>query len=225
MSRGIKHRQRGAARCYCLRSLFHHNRPVRYGLRDRSDVIASIARGRRWLNELIDDAKTNVESIARRERCSVRQVNMTISLAFLAPVLVKAAIEGLFCLSLTRHLFAPVDRSRQQAMLGLIWLMRPGLYHFLMPRQERVRERERAIGAKRRAKTNCSVPETKRSHATHQLAGYLTNLRNTRFEWECVVDLGGTRTACRARSHIEARSLTSQTARLIEIKRSPPSAP
>jgi hypothetical protein len=29
-----------------------------------------------------------------REKCSVRQVNMTISPAFLAPNLVKAAVEG-----------------------------------------------------------------------------------------------------------------------------------
>jgi site-specific DNA recombinase len=29
-----------------------------------------------------------------REKCSVRQVNMTISLAFLVPNLVKAAVEG-----------------------------------------------------------------------------------------------------------------------------------
>ena len=34
------------------------------------------------------------EQIAAREKCSVRKVNMTISLAFLAPDLVKAAIEG-----------------------------------------------------------------------------------------------------------------------------------
>ena len=31
---------------------------------------------------------------ARRERCTVRQVNLTLSLAFLAPPLVKAAVEG-----------------------------------------------------------------------------------------------------------------------------------
>ena len=35
-----------------------------------------------------------MDSIAKRERCSVRKVNMTISLAFLAPDLVKAAIDG-----------------------------------------------------------------------------------------------------------------------------------
>ena len=38
-------------------------------------------------------AKATVQS-ARRERCSVRHVNMTISLAFLAPKLVRAAVEG-----------------------------------------------------------------------------------------------------------------------------------
>jgi site-specific DNA recombinase len=87
----------------------------------RATLIVSIARGRRWLNELIDDAKTNVESIARRERCSVRQVNMTISLAFLAPTLVKAAIEGRLPrgIGVTRLRDAPVEWSRQQAMLGL----------------------------------------------------------------------------------------------------------
>ena len=29
-----------------------------------------------------------------RERCTVRQINLTLSLAFLAPQLVKAAVEG-----------------------------------------------------------------------------------------------------------------------------------
>ena len=34
------------------------------------------------------------ETLATRKNCSVRKVNMTISLAFLAPGLVKAAIQG-----------------------------------------------------------------------------------------------------------------------------------
>jgi hypothetical protein len=57
-------------------------------------LVASIARGRRWLDELIADPIANTESIAGREGCSVRKVNVTISLAFLAPDLVKAAIDG-----------------------------------------------------------------------------------------------------------------------------------
>ncbi|HKO69816.1 MAG TPA: hypothetical protein VJV58_02675 [Bradyrhizobium sp.] len=36
----------------------------------------------------------DVEQIGKREKCSARQVNMTISLAFLAPDLVRAALEG-----------------------------------------------------------------------------------------------------------------------------------
>jgi hypothetical protein len=35
-----------------------------------------------------------VAQLCTREKCSVRQVNMTISLAFLAPNLVKSAVEG-----------------------------------------------------------------------------------------------------------------------------------
>ena len=97
------------------------NTPVRYAPRPARLLVASIARGRRWLNELIADAKANVESIAKRERCSVRQVNMTISLAFLAPALVKAAIEGRLPrgMGVTRLRDAPIEWSRQHAMLGL----------------------------------------------------------------------------------------------------------
>jgi site-specific DNA recombinase len=51
-----------------------HARPIRS--ETRATLVASIARGRRWLNELVDDAKASVESIAKRERCSVRQVVM-----------------------------------------------------------------------------------------------------------------------------------------------------
>jgi site-specific DNA recombinase len=37
---------------------------------------------------------TDAEQLASRERCTVRQINLTLSLAFLAPQLVKAAVEG-----------------------------------------------------------------------------------------------------------------------------------
>jgi hypothetical protein len=46
------------------------------------------------IDELIADPTANTESFAGREGCSVRKVNMTISLAFLAPDLVKTAIDG-----------------------------------------------------------------------------------------------------------------------------------
>jgi hypothetical protein len=66
-----------------------HARPIRSETRAR--LVAAIARGRRWLDELIADPTASAESIAKRENCSARKINMTISLAFLAPDLVKAS--------------------------------------------------------------------------------------------------------------------------------------
>jgi site-specific DNA recombinase len=70
----------------------HDRRPIR--AETRATLVASIARGRRWLDEIVAGTVTSVEQIAARDKCSIRQVNMTISLAFLAPDLVKAAVEG-----------------------------------------------------------------------------------------------------------------------------------
>jgi site-specific DNA recombinase len=87
----------------------------------RATLVAAIARGRRWLDELIVDATATADSIAQRENCSVRQVNMTISLAFLAPDLVKAAIDGRLPhgMGVTRLATLPAEWSRQHHMLGL----------------------------------------------------------------------------------------------------------
>jgi len=87
----------------------------------RALLVAPIARGRRWLEELLADANANTETIAKRERCSVRKVNMTISLAFLAPDLVKAAIAGRLPhgMGVARLADMPAEWSRQHQMLGL----------------------------------------------------------------------------------------------------------
>jgi len=88
---------------------------------NRALLIASIANGRRWLSELMTKPAINAEAIARREDCSVRKVNMTISLAFLAPDLVKAAIEGRlpYGMGVTRLCELPPEWSRQYRVLGL----------------------------------------------------------------------------------------------------------
>jgi len=57
-------------------------------------LVASIAKGRVWLSELVTGQVLSIEEIAAREGCSVRHVNMTISLAFLAPDIVNDAIDG-----------------------------------------------------------------------------------------------------------------------------------
>lgn len=94
-------------------------RPIRS--ETRATLVASIARGRHWLNELISDPAATTESIAEREGCSVRKINMTISLTFLAPDLVKAAIEGRLPhgMGLRRLCDLPVEWTRQHQALGL----------------------------------------------------------------------------------------------------------
>jgi hypothetical protein len=96
-----------------------HARPIRS--ETRATLVASIARGRRWLDELTSDATASAETIAAREGCSIRKVNMTISLAFLSPDLVKAAIEGRLPhgMGVARLTDLPAEWSRQHQMLGL----------------------------------------------------------------------------------------------------------
>ena len=94
-------------------------RPIRS--ESRTLLVAAIARGRRWLNELTNNPTTTIEAIANAAGWSPRKVNMTISLAFLAPDLVKAAIEGRlpYGMGLTRLYELPAEWSRQFRILGL----------------------------------------------------------------------------------------------------------
>jgi len=97
----------------------HYARPMRS--ENRATLVTSIARGRRWLDELTTDTNASAASIAKREGCSARKVNMTISLAFLAPDLVRAAIEGRLPhrMGVTRLADLPAKWSRQHQVLGL----------------------------------------------------------------------------------------------------------
>ena len=94
-------------------------RPIRS--ETRATLVAAIAKGRRWLDELIAGTVTNVEQIASAENCTVRQVNMTISLAFLAPNLVQAAVDGRLPrgVGIANLRDAPAAWSLQYARLGL----------------------------------------------------------------------------------------------------------
>jgi site-specific DNA recombinase len=87
----------------------------------RLRLVSAIARGRRWLDEIISGSVTDAEQIALRERCSVRHVNMTLSLAFLAPKLVRAAVEGRLPrgINIQRLRDAPAEWSQQFEALGL----------------------------------------------------------------------------------------------------------
>ena len=94
-------------------------RPERAERRVR--LVAAIARGRRWLDEILSGSVLSIEDIAAREQCSIRQVNMTISLAFLAPDLVKAAVEGRLPrgYGIERLRDGPAEWHRQFESLGL----------------------------------------------------------------------------------------------------------
>ena len=94
-------------------------RPIRAETRAR--LVTAIAKGRRWLDELMAGTVTNVEQIASTENCTVRQINMTISLAFLAPNLVQAAVDGRLPrgVGIANLRDAPAEWSLQYARLGL----------------------------------------------------------------------------------------------------------
>jgi site-specific DNA recombinase len=87
----------------------------------RARLISAIARGRRWLDDVVLSRVTTIAELCAREKCSTRQVNMTISLAFLAPNLVKAAVEGRLPrgIGIERLRDPPTEWSRQFAALGL----------------------------------------------------------------------------------------------------------
>jgi DNA invertase Pin-like site-specific DNA recombinase len=97
----------------------HTARPIK--AERRAALLKAIARGRGWLDEIVSGASHSIEQIAARHQCSVRHVNMTISLAFVAPALVKAAIEGRLPrgIGVAALRDPPAEWSRQFERLGL----------------------------------------------------------------------------------------------------------
>jgi site-specific DNA recombinase len=107
------------------RILLPHNasrrdvRPEQFERRAR--LVSAIAKGRQWLDDVASGRVTNVAELCTREKCSVRHVNMTISLAFLAPNLVKAAVEGRLPrgIGIERLRDPPTEWTKQFEALGL----------------------------------------------------------------------------------------------------------
>jgi site-specific DNA recombinase len=90
-------------------------------------VIKALRKAHRWLDELLTHPTQTIESIAVRESKSERSIRMTLSLAFLSPDLVKAAIDGRLPrgFGLTRLIDLPIAWSDQWAVLGLKATPRP----------------------------------------------------------------------------------------------------
>jgi site-specific DNA recombinase len=67
-------------------------RPMRANTREI--LIEALSNAHRWLDELQSDPRQTLETLASREGKTERSIRMTVSLAFLAPDIVKAAVEG-----------------------------------------------------------------------------------------------------------------------------------
>jgi hypothetical protein len=87
----------------------------------RTKLLDAIAKGRRWLEETTDDPKVSAQSIAIREGLHERSARSIISLAFLAPDIVKAAVDGTLPrgFGVSRLIDLPVLWTEQRRSLGL----------------------------------------------------------------------------------------------------------
>jgi DNA invertase Pin-like site-specific DNA recombinase len=94
------------------------DRPIR--IEARRKLLAMIARGRRWLDDILS-GPTDIDAIAAREGISERSARMTLSLAFLAPDIVKAAVEGTLPrgFGVSRLTDLPANWNEQRRALGL----------------------------------------------------------------------------------------------------------
>jgi site-specific DNA recombinase len=61
---------------------------------DRARILKAIATGRAWMEELVTARMASTAAIASREVLSERSVRMTLSLAQLAPTIVRAIVDG-----------------------------------------------------------------------------------------------------------------------------------
>lgn len=94
-------------------------RPIRS--ETRSTLLRALAMGRLWLQELVTEKTTDTGAIALREERSKRSVHMMISLAFVAPDVVEAAVSGRLPrgIGITRLVDLPSIWSKQREALGL----------------------------------------------------------------------------------------------------------
>jgi hypothetical protein len=74
-----------------------------------------------WLQELTGCKVQNTDEIAARENRSRRSIHMTMSLAFLAPDIVEAAVRGALPrrIGITRLADLPPSWQMQRDILGL----------------------------------------------------------------------------------------------------------
>ena len=96
-----------------------HSRPIRTEARTR--LLKGIAQGRRWLDMLETGKVSDISTLATQQDLSEKTVRSTISLAFLAPDIVQAAIDGKLPrgLGISAMTELPADWTKQRHQLGL----------------------------------------------------------------------------------------------------------
>ena len=87
----------------------------------RAVILLAIATARTWLAEMQTKTAQSVDALASREGRSARSIQMTLSLAFLAPDIVQAAVDGTLprSIGVSQLYELPGDWTQQRAMLGL----------------------------------------------------------------------------------------------------------
>jgi site-specific DNA recombinase len=88
---------------------------------NRARLLRAIRSGSVWLSELVDQRIADTEALAQREGWSERKIGMTLSLAFLAPDIIAAALDGQLPrgLGLTRLTELPASWAQQRRIVGL----------------------------------------------------------------------------------------------------------
>jgi site-specific DNA recombinase len=88
---------------------------------NRVRLLRAIRKGMAWMDELIACPSLNTQALAEREGCSERAIRMGISLAFLAPEITQAAVDGRLPrgLGLARLTELPASWAEQRRILGL----------------------------------------------------------------------------------------------------------
>ena len=86
----------------------------------RKTLLTAIATSRIWIDELVKGA-TDIDAIAARGKRSSRGVQKILSLAFLSPRIVRAALDGSLPrgISMTRLFDLPMDWRKQHETLGI----------------------------------------------------------------------------------------------------------
>jgi DNA invertase Pin-like site-specific DNA recombinase len=94
-------------------------RPIRAEARRK--LLSAIAKGRRWLDDMISGKVEGIEAIAAREGVSERSARMGLSLAFLAPDIVQAAVDGILPrgFGVSRLMDLPPNWAEQRQALGI----------------------------------------------------------------------------------------------------------